>query len=80
MQNKAKIAGQVRHSATTIGGFLAGIGLADSDLMTITLQWLGRTEDLDPAVQLIVGAVIAAVGFYLSWTSRAKNIGEGDQP
>lgn len=87
MRNKAKLAGQRRHSITTLGGGIMTDALVGAELINKTLDQvnlalaqmgLDVALSVPPGAEFILGLVVAAIGFVKSWRDRAKTIGEGD--
>ncbi len=61
----------MKHQAKWAGQFRHALGIIGAGLVA------GGYAD-GAIVQEIIGGLMALAGLYLSWTSKAKKIGEGD--
>ncbi len=75
MKNQAKIAGQIRHLMTAVGGILVAVGVADTNEATTLMSVV---DGAFSSVMSLMGIVSIIVGNIWSWASPAKKIGEGD--
>lgn len=77
MKHRAKIKGSARHTVGTLGGLLAGIGVASSDEIE-AVRTLLEAAGVGAELQAAIGAVLLAVAYVMSWRDRTKKVGEGD--
>lgn len=75
MKNQAKIAGQIRHLMTGLGGVLIALGLVPSEQIVLFNNALDATL---AAAGPLVGVSIVIAGQLWSWFDPAKKVGNGD--
>jgi len=68
---RKKLAGQLRHVATTLGGMVAAYAASQADLSAGTLAGI---EDI--AVEIIAAVLLAGGGMVASWLSPEKRDAE----
>ncbi len=75
MKNQAKLAGQIRHVMTAVGGILVALGVADANEANTLASSVGAVFE---SAMSMLGIASIIGGNAWSWLSPAKKVGEGD--